>query len=248
MAVERWPEQCDTVLLFLRQAVWARIAAPEIEASALRAALCVLHRLDLSLTQHAQVIIDHRETANLISAGVVEVMGDHWPNAHEAALSIAQRLIFDAWRLLDSERLSNALMRALKPICEKWLAVFENVVDATKLEMLVAAESRWASYADASRLTSFVQLERAKLETIIENKSPNAWIKLVDAEVISGINRGNISRAADRGEIADNKLTGRDRRIDRVDFSRWQEQQAKKQDRVETAKEVERKLKRATKH
>lgn len=91
----------------------------------------------------------------------------------------------------------------------------------------------------------FSQLSNEKQSDAAENA--DRWMKFVDAEQISGINRGNINRAADRREIEDNGLKGRDRRIDRASFTRWQEQQAKRPERAESAEAVNKMLSRATK-
>jgi hypothetical protein len=55
------------------------------------------------------------------------------------------------------------------------------------------------------------------------------WMRFIDAEQMTEINRGQFKRAADAGEIPDNGEVGRKRRIDRAAVTRWVETYRKKQ-------------------
>ena len=55
------------------------------------------------------------------------------------------------------------------------------------------------------------------------------WMRFIDAEQMTEINRGQFQRAADAGEIPDNGEVGRKRRIDRAAVTRWVETYRKKQ-------------------
>ncbi len=71
------------------------------------------------------------------------------------------------------------------------------------------------------------------------------WLSLADAERLSGVNQGVISRAVDRGEIKSNNQKGRGRRkIDSADFNRWLLERSQRPERIEGEAEVERKLRR----
>jgi hypothetical protein len=64
---------------------------------------------------------------------------------------------------------------------------------------------------------------------------PLQWISLADAERISGINRGVISRAVAAGELASNGQAGKGKRkIDAADFTRWQVERARRPERTES--------------
>ena len=47
------------------------------------------------------------------------------------------------------------------------------------------------------------------------------WCRVAEAETIYGIDRGQISRAADNEEIKSNGNTGTERRLDRVSLRAW---------------------------
>jgi hypothetical protein len=70
---------------------------------------------------------------------------------------------------------------------------------------------------------------------------PRQWITLAEAERISGINRGVISRAVDAGALASNGQKGRGKRkIDAGAFTRWQLQRAQRPERTERTAHVQR--------
>jgi hypothetical protein len=70
---------------------------------------------------------------------------------------------------------------------------------------------------------------------------PRQWITLAEAERISGINRGVISRAVDAGALASNGQKGRGKRkIDAAAFTLWQLQRAQRPERTESTAHVQR--------
>jgi hypothetical protein len=70
---------------------------------------------------------------------------------------------------------------------------------------------------------------------------PRQWLTLAEAERISGINRGVISRAVDAGALASNGQKGRGKRkIDAAAFTRWQLQRAQRPERTESSAHVQR--------
>src|SRR5262249_23260647 len=84
------------------------------------------------------------------------------------------------------------------------------------------------------------QTERALPSAALED-APRQWITLAEAERISGINRGVISRAVDAGVLASNGQKGRGKRkIDAAAFTRWQLQRAQRPERTESTAHVQR--------
>lgn len=78
------------------------------------------------------------------------------------------------------------------------------------------------SSADAANLLTelFRQIKQAFQVECTKTSSAN-WLTVAEAERLSSINRGTISRACDSGEIVTNGESGRGRRIDSTDFNRW---------------------------
>ena len=74
------------------------------------------------------------------------------------------------------------------------------------------------------------------------DQTSSNWMTISEAESISGINRGVISRAANAEDFMTNGETGRDRRIDRADFTRWQQKRAAKPEPRETSQSIQKKL------
>ncbi|HEX3991926.1 MAG TPA: hypothetical protein VHX39_12215 [Acetobacteraceae bacterium] len=68
--------------------------------------------------------------------------------------------------------------------------------------------------------------------------NPVHWLTLVEAEQLSAINRGVISRAVTAGEIASNGKKGRQRRLDAADFVRWQLARARRPEAPEGNEQV----------
>jgi excisionase family DNA binding protein len=71
------------------------------------------------------------------------------------------------------------------------------------------------------------------------------WLTVSQAATLSWIDKGTISRLADRGELKTNGLKGKQRRIDSADLNRFLLQRAEKPEREETNEQVEKKLRRA---
>jgi len=78
-----------------------------------------------------------------------------------------------------------------------------------------------------------------------EEADEGDWLTISEAERISGINRGTISRALDAGSLKGNGKAGRARRINGNDFIRWQLERASNAEPFETDAAVKRKLKAA---
>jgi hypothetical protein len=70
--------------------------------------------------------------------------------------------------------------------------------------------------------------ETARQLAEVDTPSEDRWIRIIEAERMSDINRGTISRAANNGEILDNGLRDRGRRIDVVSFWRWHDEYRKR--------------------
>ena len=84
------------------------------------------------------------------------------------------------------------------------------------------------------------QAQRALPSAALEDP-PRQWITLAEAERISGINRGVISRAVDAGVLASNGQKGRGKRkIDAAAFTRWQLQRSQRAERSESTAHVQR--------
>jgi hypothetical protein len=104
-----------------------------------------------------------------------------------------------------------------------------------------------AVHAATPRLYRIMQIIESKFggppplgETLAESTN---WLTLADAERISLINRGVISRAVDAGELKSNGLSGKgQRKVDPADFIRWLLERAKKTEQTESTAQVERKV------
>jgi hypothetical protein len=70
------------------------------------------------------------------------------------------------------------------------------------------------------------------------------WLTVTDAAKAAGCNRGEISRAADKGELTSNGKNGRERRIDAVSLAQWQLKRANRPEPVESDESVRKKLER----
>jgi hypothetical protein len=66
-----------------------------------------------------------------------------------------------------------------------------------------------------------------------------AWISLAEAERVTGVHRGTISRAIDAGELKGNREKGKGKRkVDAMDLVRWSLHRSKKPDRIESEQHV----------
>lgn len=93
-----------------------------------------------------------------------------------------------------------------------------------------------------STLEAAQQLGYPEDDSGSEEIDDSRWMRFIDAENITGINRGVISKAASKGEILQNGKPLRDRRIDRGSFTRWAEKRASKSEQQESDAAVQRKL------
>lgn len=98
--------------------------------------------------------------------------------------------------------------------------------------------------AAASQLAAFQPPPAGRKEA-----SEGDGITIAQAAMISGFNKGVISRAVDAGDIKSNGRTGSDRRVSAEDFTRWQlkraERDAKRDAKRETAEAINKKLRRS---
>jgi hypothetical protein len=84
---------------------------------------------------------------------------------------------------------------------------------------------------EGKQQVSVTQSESPEVTTEIKAASGenDRWMSFAEADRLTGINRGQFCRAADRQEIIDNGLKGRKRKIDRADVTRWAEEYRKNQ-------------------
>ena len=99
----------------------------------------------------------------------------------------------------------------------------------------------WAR-ASLSAVATLLEQEATKSKGELVNVEPKGWLKLVEAERVTSINRGTIARAADSGDIADNKKKGRERRVRTDPFTEWALRRAEKGETEESAEAVKRKM------
>lgn len=86
------------------------------------------------------------------------------------------------------------------------------------------AEDRDRHDVSAGANAGFVQAEPpvpASSDAVAEAATAQPWLTIQQAESISAINRGVISRAVSAGKIRSNGQRGRQRRLDSADFTRW---------------------------
>ena len=84
---------------------------------------------------------------------------------------------------------------------------------------------------------------RAPGEADIDAKDEeNRWLRVSDAAAISGVNAGVISKAIDQGSLRGNGEKGRKRRVDGVDFNRWQLERARRPEVRESDAAVRKRL------
>jgi hypothetical protein len=81
--------------------------------------------------------------------------------------------------------------------------------------------------------------EAMKRAAITGQANGAGWISVAQAAQISGINPGVISRAADAGQLRSNGKKGKGKRkIDALDFTRWQLERIKRPERAESDEHV----------
>lgn len=110
---------------------------------------------------------------------------------------------------------------------------------------------RWRAFARdiAAACRLLDEIHRARQSEAVASPAAVAdekeWLRFVDAERVTGINRGTIKRAADAKEIEDNDKEGDERRIRSASFTRWAINRATKGDEPETEAQVEDKWRKA---
>jgi hypothetical protein len=80
------------------------------------------------------------------------------------------------------------------------------------------------------------------LQNVVANDDDGHWLTVTQAASLSAMNTGAISRAVARGDLKSNGRTGRERRIDAIDFTRWHLEQLAKTEMQETDEQVRKKL------
>jgi hypothetical protein len=118
-----------------------------------------------------------------------------------------------------------------------WYAAPMQHVNRTENYPQVAATALW-------ELRDYCSEQPAKEP----KEEANQWLTLAQAETLSGVNRGTISRAVDTGLLKSNGQSGKGKRkVDAADFARWQLERAKRPEQTESQQQVERLLKKASK-
>ena len=97
---------------------------------------------------------------------------------------------------------------------------------------------------NAEKLLAWTKDALAQLTDGVRPQTDMRGLKVSEAERVSNINRGQISRAADTGELKSNGKTGRERRIDTADFCRWVLARSDHPERAESSEHVERLMRR----
>jgi len=82
------------------------------------------------------------------------------------------------------------------------------------------------------------KVARLAMNDLLNQGRPNRWLTVSEAAQISGCNKGIITKAVNDGKLKGNGLTGRERRIDGVDFNRWQLERAGKSEPSESDEAV----------
>jgi hypothetical protein len=132
------------------------------------------------------------------------------------------------------------------------LGIAKGLVDRIELRHTVQeylAEMRFlcgVGDAISERLTEILKqvgCESKSAQAIVTAQGLTYWISFAEAERVSGINRGLISRAAKTGEIKTNGEQGKGKiKIDAADFMRWQLERSKRPEQAESDEKVQRLL------
>lgn len=85
----------------------------------------------------------------------------------------------------------------------------------------------------------------AKLSKPNSHADKGRWLTVTDAAMVADVNRGTITHAADGKKLKSNGKTGRQRRIDAIDLTRWIRERSGKPDQRETDAAVRQKLEKA---
>jgi hypothetical protein len=96
-----------------------------------------------------------------------------------------------------------------------------------------------------------MELGRKRMEELLQRRvvitshEPILWLSLAEAERLTGINRGTLSKAIKKGELVSNGATGKGRvKVSAAAFLRWLSEQTKKPDRQESDAQVEKLMKK----
>jgi hypothetical protein len=105
-------------------------------------------------------------------------------------------------------------------------------------------------HADISPADEEIEPRPEEAEAIVTtpatdaSQSQTGGITITQAAAISGVNKGIISRAASKGEIASNGLAGRKLRLDSTNFTQWALTRANREPEEEDHASVERQIQR----
>jgi hypothetical protein len=153
-----------------------------------------------------------------------------WCSAHEAAAGIAQlALAMLVWPLEEITDPAEQRVLARHLLADRWKAL------VIPLEEVAALQER-------------IRRERAKLQAWPRVGTSQIWISLADAERITTINRGVISRAIDAGELKHNGQKGKGKRkVEPAELSVWVLQRHRKAEQTESHEQVARQIKKHVK-
>jgi hypothetical protein len=141
----------------------------------------------------------------------------------------------------------------VSPLEEVWRILRRrHAGESTPEDELVAAAERAAGVCDrikdwlASGADS--QLPTIGQGTTAGNTDDIRWLSLAEAERISGINRGTISKAVESGKLRSNGQKGKGKlKVEAGDFSRWVLERTSKPERIESTAKVEKLVRRHVK-
>jgi hypothetical protein len=137
---------------------------------------------------------------------------------HEAGKLFAETLDLGAFQAKEYSVLRVRFRQAWDPADPTSLA-WGVVVAFLEAEWRGLNISHWREACGA--IADLIDAEADKLEVDGGADDADNWIKVSEAQRISGVNKGVISRAADAGEIKTNGKSRRDRRLDAGSFSQW---------------------------
>ena len=82
-----------------------------------------------------------------------------------------------------------------------------------------------------------------------QSENDSTWISLADAEKLSSIHRGTISKDVAKGKIKSNGKTGKGKlKIDSADFNRWHLERVKRAEQIESNEQVEKQIEKTTRN
>jgi hypothetical protein len=208
-----------------------------------------------------------RRAAKFLSAAVIRWVRDRhdWDGRFEAWCSRAESVGCDRAYLRHYDRMRfgrgavphesyvDRIMDVL--IADRGTGILD-VAGLSESELAELAKAEIAEMLSEGALSAFVPKPRhgpdPKEDGGASPRNPerSRWITVTDAEKVTGVSKGTISRAAKKkpgttGALASNGLRGRDLRIDAHDLVRWKKERADKPEPRESNEAVDRKCERA---